>query len=118
MSLSNSNPRRNLPKIRRLPPINLSKLSESSQNSFDKSKDDDESKETCVICLEKIENDDFMKSKCKHNFCASCILTNVANGNNKCPLCRYDLCKPIDLTPNLNMDTGFYIVETALRKTN
>ena len=59
-----------------------------------------------------------MKSKCKHNFCASCILTNVANGNNKCPLCRYDLCKPIDLTPNLNMDTGFYIVETALRKLN
>ena len=103
--------RRRLPKIRRLPPIHL------SDNLSDENNMKNDSIGDCVICMEKITEDDMLKSKCKHYFCGSCILSNVASGNNKCPLCRTELCKSIDLTPSLNIDTGYYIVETVLRKT-
>ena len=50
----------------------------------------------CPICLEA-PMDDPAATACKHVFCYSCILTNLSLSN-RCPLCRRDLGKEINLT--------------------
>jgi hypothetical protein len=43
----------------------------------------------CAICLEKIEvNANFIKTKCGHDFHASCLMENVAHNGFNCPNCR------------------------------
>ena len=71
----------------------------------------------CMICLDNLKPINFFNTKCSHSFCGSCILENVVHGNNTCPLCRDDLCSPIDLTPNLNFDTGYHLVQCAMART-
>lgn len=43
----------------------------------------------CSICLEPIKKDNIIvELECGHIFHKHCIITNIFNNNNKCPLCR------------------------------
>ena len=48
----------------------------------------------CAICLEVIEvNANFIKTKCGHDFHASCLMENVAHNGFNCPNCRTEMAK-------------------------
>ena len=42
---------------------------------------------TCIICLESLNNKKKITTRCNHNFHYKCI-NNWCNINNNCPLCR------------------------------
>ena len=45
--------------------------------------------DNCSICLEKMENNKYKISECKHEFHNDCLLTYFRVSNNtSCPLCR------------------------------
>ena len=45
--------------------------------------------DNCSICLEKMENNKYKISECKHEFHNDCLLTYFRISNNtSCPLCR------------------------------
>ena len=44
----------------------------------------------CVICLENISDEEFVKTKCNHSFHSGCI-KNWLRTNGSCPLCRNKL---------------------------
>lgn len=73
--------------------VGITSEKESSQSAKRKLEDiyDDkkESKETCPICMEPINNTDKTAAilDCEHLFCASCIEQNLLHSK-KCPLCR------------------------------
>jgi hypothetical protein len=51
----------------------------------------------CAICLETIEpNTNFIKTKCGHEFHASCLMENVAHNGFGCPNCRTVMAKEPD----------------------
>lgn len=54
------------------------KVEENEQN---------DEKEPCAICLEKITENNSCITKCGHHFCLTCLLQHYSN-NNSCPLCR------------------------------
>ena len=63
----------------------------------------------CIICFEKIEDDNNINLKCKHSFHKECIVTLIKKRNRKCPLCRNKI------TWNINsINTGIY--KTKKRK--
>ncbi len=41
----------------------------------------------CPVCFEKIGFQNYSITKCKHEFCTSCLLKSC-NRNGKCPICR------------------------------
>lgn len=46
--------------------------------------------DSCPICLEVIQDCNYVVTKCNHKFCFSCLM-NSCNVNNKCPLCRAEI---------------------------
>jgi hypothetical protein len=53
-----------------------------------------EEEKECAICLEVIGvNTNFIKTKCGHDFHASCLMENVAHNGFNCPNCRTEMAK-------------------------
>ena len=48
----------------------------------------------CPICFEKIGSKNYSITKCKHEFCTTCLLKSC-NRNGKCPICRTPLSENI-----------------------
>ena len=46
------------------------------------------SEEKCSVCLENIDNNEYILPECTHKFHINCILTWFRAGHNCCPLCR------------------------------
>lgn len=44
----------------------------------------------CPVCLNKLENNNFVVTKCNHKICLSCFMDNYNKSRNGhlCPLCR------------------------------
>lgn len=54
--------------------------------------------ESCVICGESMKTN-HMTLKCNHAFCTDCAISHF-RVNNKCPLCRTEICKnPKKISP-------------------
>lgn len=61
-----------------------------------------EEEKECAICLEVIgDKTNFIKTKCGHDFHASCLMENVAHNGFNCPNCRTEMAKE----PNADDDT-------------
>ena len=46
----------------------------------------------CAICLEDIDEGEFVTTECKHTFHPNCFIELCSRGiNQKCPLCRKDI---------------------------
>lgn len=46
--------------------------------------------DNCPICLECIQNTNYVVTKCNHKFCFSCLI-HSCNLKNQCPLCRSEI---------------------------
>ncbi len=58
--------------------------------------------ETCVICMEHVNERDRSVLKCGHEFHTSCLMSHVIKCSNKCPLCRDEISEKVEERPNLN----------------
>ena len=58
--------------------------------------------ETCVICMEYVNERDRSVLKCGHEFHTSCLMSHVIKCSNKCPLCRDEISEKVEERPNLN----------------
>lgn len=66
----------------------------------------------CPICYEKLTPDSNMIiTKCKHAFCASCLLEEM-NNRNTCPMCRTELKSAYD---NRHQMTNIELSSIVLR---
>lgn len=60
----------------------------------------------CPVCLETMNGKNQFTTLCGHQFCASCILSNVEYADN-CPLCRVEIgidlpSPPVNIIPSMN----------------
>ena len=49
-------------------------------------------KDNCIICYEKISEDENVKIKCGHTYCLNCFIKHMRI-DNKCAICRKILCE-------------------------
>lgn len=70
--------------------------------------------EQCVICLDFIQEKNRSLLPCGHEFHATCLMENVVNGNNTCPLCRDEITKKTEEIPDLNATMVCRFVEETL----
>jgi hypothetical protein len=50
-----------------------------------------DNKDACPICLENIDDNNYVKTKCEHRLCVSCFASNIKKNqftHDLCPLCR------------------------------
>ena len=60
----------------------------------------------CPVCLETMNGKNQFTTRCGHQFCASCILSNIEYANS-CPLCRAEVGielprSPVSILPSVN----------------
>lgn len=62
--------------------------------------------DVCPICVQPLEEDAVVASKCRHRFCADCIASQLASGESRCPTCDVaidsDKLLPLSSSPKLN----------------
>lgn len=46
--------------------------------------------DNCPICLDVIQDNNYVITKCKHKFCFNCLMCSC-NIKNECPLCRAEI---------------------------
>ena len=68
----------------------------------------------CVICLDFIQEKNRSLLPCGHEFHATCLMENVVNGNNTCPLCRDEITKKTEKMPDLNVNMACRFIEETL----
>ena len=57
--------------------------------------------DTCPICYNEFNNNNFLITKCGHKFCCDCIFEHFQNNNgDKCPLCRTTFAEKKTITKN------------------
>ena len=58
--------------------------------------------DTCPICYNEFNNNNFLITKCGHKFCGDCIFEHFQNNNgDKCPLCRTTFAEKKTITKNI-----------------
>lgn len=62
-------------------------VSDSVPNSVD----------SCPICFEDMLTKNISTTSCGHKFCLSCITKHICNGDNRCPMCRFELIDKSDI---------------------
>ena len=70
--------------------------------------------ETCVICMDFIQEKDKSILKCGHEFHASCLMENVVKSNNTCPLCREVVSSKTPELPDLNTNVVSSFIEMTI----
>ena len=59
----------------------------------------------CPICVQPLEEDAVVASKCRHRFCADCIASQLASGESRCPTCDVtidsDKLLPVSSSPKV-----------------
>jgi len=69
----------------------------------------------CSICLEKLEENDFTKTKCGHFFHFTCVCKWVLKSNT-CPICRnYIIQNEVNEKTKQNYENSSHISEIDLR---
>ncbi len=64
-------------------------------DNLDKKKDNSENKaDECVICLEDLENTDYLTLSCNHKYHLFCMVKLMMKTEAKCPLCRKSIRLP------------------------
>ena len=62
----------------------------SENNDDEESNKKQKIHENCPICLEIMEDNNIVVTKCNHKFCFSCLMSSCCIKNN-CPLCRQEI---------------------------
>lgn len=75
---------------------------------------DTKGSETCAICMELIQEKDKIVLSCNHEFHASCMMENIVQCNNTCPLCRNVVSKQAEKRPNLTPEVSNAILTQTL----
>lgn len=69
---------------------NVHKCSRVTRCTISENRECDEEENNCPICYDKIENNNYIVTKCNHTFCNDCLFKSLKNGS-KCPLCREEI---------------------------
>lgn len=68
----------------------------------------------CIICMENIEEKNKIILPCGHEYHATCFCENIVKNNNKCPMCRIEICSETLKMPNLTKTISATIMEQML----
>jgi hypothetical protein len=76
--------------------------------------------DTCNICINKVNNEDYMTIDCGHTICIDCILMSLDTGEARCPFCRHNFA--IDdimwTHSNMNLYDKYNILINAINSNN
>ena len=68
----------------------------------------------CVICLDHIHDTNKTVLSCGHELHSTCYSENILSGNNKCPLCRENVCKKVEQLPDVSKTMTAIFMEQML----
>ena len=71
----------------------------------------------CAICMDVIKKNDVARLSCSHEFHVSCIMENVLNSNNTCPLCRIVVAKKPPGIPHIGDELIVLLTKETLDET-